>query len=256
MPTVGDNLKRWTQYDWEQRGDEWSEVWGGSDALWWGALRPRLLAFLPVPSILEIAPGYGRFTHYLKDLCQHLVVIDLTERCIAACRERFRGEPNIEYFVNDGKSLALVADDSIDFAFSFDSLVHAEAEVLKAYVEQLARKLTKDGVAFLHHSNVGAFVNPVTGKLPFENKHWRAESMSADLMNRFCAASGLAVVSQEVVNWGCPHLTDCFSLFTGTDSKYAGPRQVVENPRFMDEALQLGSLARLYHRWEKLGLQS
>jgi hypothetical protein len=123
-------------------------------------------------------------------------------------------------------------------------------------VEQLAGKLTNDGVAFLHHSNIGAFVNPVTRKLPFENKHWRAESMSADLMNNFCAASGLAVVAQEVVNWGCPHLTDCFSLFTRTDSKYARPRQIVENPRFMDEALQLGALARLYHRWEKVGLQS
>ncbi|MEK6280890.1 MAG: hypothetical protein AABN95_11100 [Acidobacteriota bacterium] len=28
---------------------------------------PRIHPFIPVGTILEIAPGYGRWTHYLKD---------------------------------------------------------------------------------------------------------------------------------------------------------------------------------------------
>ena len=51
----------------------------------------------------------------------------------------------------------MVADRSVDFAFSFDSLVHADAEVLDAYAAELARTLAPDGVAFIHHSNLGAY---------------------------------------------------------------------------------------------------
>jgi hypothetical protein len=49
----------------------------------------------------------------------------------------------------------MIADRSIDLALSFDSLVHAEADVLSSYLAQLATKLRSDGVAFIHHSNFG-----------------------------------------------------------------------------------------------------
>ena len=65
--------------------------------------------------------------------------------------------PHISYHVNDGKSLAMVPDESVNFAFSFDSLVHADLDVLRAYLVELRNKLSPDGVAFLHHSNIGAY---------------------------------------------------------------------------------------------------
>jgi hypothetical protein len=51
----------------------------------------------------------------------------------------------------------MVPDDSIDFVFSFDSLVHAEADVMQAYLNQLVRKLKLNGVGFIHHSNIGEY---------------------------------------------------------------------------------------------------
>ena len=94
-------------------------------------------------------------------------MVDLTERCIEACKERFSADSHITYYVNDGKSLAMIPDDSVDFVFSFDALVHVEADVIKAYLSQLALQLKPDGVGFIHHSNIGAYVNRSTGKLPF-----------------------------------------------------------------------------------------
>jgi SAM-dependent methyltransferase len=162
MPEVDENLANWSAgWDWSQAGDEWSAWWGGTPALWHGALLPRIHAFVPAATILEIAPGYGRWTQYLKDLAERLVIVDLTERCIEGCRQRFADATNIEYHVNDGRSLDMVEDNSIDFAFSFDSLVHAEADVLAAYLAQLARKLKPNGVGFIHHSNIGAY-GPLT----------------------------------------------------------------------------------------------
>src|SRR3954463_5279292 len=158
MPDVDENLANWsTDWDWSQRGDEWSRWWGGTPALWHAAILPRIHSFVPTGTILEIAPGFGRWTQYLKDLADRLVIVDLTDECIAACRERFADSANIDYHVNDGRSLEMVEDGSVDFVFSFDSLVHVEDDVLTAYLNQLAAKLKPDGVGFFHHSNLGMY---------------------------------------------------------------------------------------------------
>ena len=61
----------------------------------------------------------------MKNLCDSLIIVDLAESCIEACKTRFQSEENFQYFVNDGKSLEMINDSSVDFIFSFDSLVHA-----------------------------------------------------------------------------------------------------------------------------------
>ena len=43
--------------------------------------------------------------------------------------------------VNDGRSLLEVGNQSIDFAFSFDPLVHSDQSVLETYRSELARVL-------------------------------------------------------------------------------------------------------------------
>ena len=246
MPSVDENTGHWAAYDWKAGGDEWSEVWGGAAFEWWGALFPRLHGLLPAGTVLEIAPGYGRWTQFLAPMSRALVVVDVTEKCIAACRERFAGYRHIEYHVNDGRSLPPLADRSIDFAFSFDSLVHVEADVLESYVAQLAPKLAPDGVGFFHHSNVGAFADPSTGTLSIPNDHWRATTVSAAGFEEMCRRAGLVCIAQELVNWGGPHLTDCLSVFTPQGSSRAGLRLRSSNPEFMAEAAALKRLSKTW----------
>jgi hypothetical protein len=180
--------------------------------------------------------------------------VDVSPKCIAACRRRFADDNGIRYHVNDGQSLAMVADESVDFAFSFDSLVHVEAPVLGGYLEQLARKLAPSGVAFLHHSNIGAFVNPATGELTdnLVNRHWRAESVSGELVRQVCERSALVCLSQEIVNWGGSDLTDAISVVTRNGSKWGCNTVVRHNGDFMREAEYLAGLASLYD-WGGLG---
>jgi 2-polyprenyl-3-methyl-5-hydroxy-6-metoxy-1,4-benzoquinol methylase len=246
MPSIAENQKAWgSQYEWSQGGDEWSAVWGGSSFLWWGTLFPRLHAYLPTGTILEIAPGFGRCTQFLANYCKKLVVVDLNERCIDACRKRFVELEHIEYHVNDGKSLEMVEDRTIDFAFSYDSLVHAEADVLEAYVHGLGRKLSPNGIAFLHHSNLGTLRGP-GGEVTIQNSHWRATTMSAWLLVKYCADADLTCMAQELIGWGSPDLTDCFSLVTPAGSRWSCDRRVRQNPGFMAEAANLASTAHLY----------
>src|SRR5688572_2132020 len=105
MPTANENKRLWEHdFQWTYEGDEWSESWGGPTMQWYGSILPRIHDFVPTGQILEIACGYGRWTQYLKELCQELTVVDLAERCVEACKTRFADSTNITYYVNDGKS--------------------------------------------------------------------------------------------------------------------------------------------------------
>ena len=221
---------------------------GRLDAQWHGSLLPRIRRFLPAGTILEIAPGYGRWTHFLRDHCDRLVVVDLAESCIDACKERFAGDERIEYHVNDGRSLDMIDDATIDFAFSFDSLVHVETDVIVDYFRGLAKKLTPGGAGFFHHANAGAYASlRLQKRLPrrvgdrlvatgvVEYDHMRALGVRAEDVRRGCEAAGLVCISQELVNWQTKRLIDCFTTFTTAASAWAGPTKVVRNTRFMEE---------------------
>ncbi len=249
MPSLDWNKAVWDgEYDWDQQGDEWSGAWGGAGMQWQFMLLPRIQAFLPAATILEIAPGFGRWTRHLKDHCQKLIAVDFAEKCIERCRERFRGVSHIEYHVNDGRSLPMVADRSVDFAFSFDSLVHVDFAVVETYIGELGRVLAPNGAAVLHHSNLGEYLPQVRDKFETEKKwHHRGTDVTAAKVEAAAVAAGLQCCGQELVNWGItPELTDGVSLFARPGSLFARPNRVVRNPEFMADAARIRRLGEVY----------
>jgi SAM-dependent methyltransferase len=267
MPTSEGNKRLWDgEYNWTNRGDEWSAAWGGPSMQWYGAIFPRIKSHVPTNKILEIACGYGRWTEYLKDLCNNLVVIDLSEECIQSCRQRFSECLNIEYHVNDGKSLDMISDSSVDFVFSFDSLVHADESVMKAYLCQFQRILSNDGVAFIHHSNLGEYNNlysrirsvpKLEGLLSQlgileENLHWRDFSVDAKKVETLAEEHGLRCISQEIIPWGTKKLfIDCFSTIIKNNSPADRGNYILKNEKFMQEAQNLWQLSQLYNSLKK-----
>jgi len=268
MPSLDENRSLWDQtYAWPEGGEEWSRLWGSARMQWYGSLLPRISAFVPADTILEIAPGYGRWTAYLKDLCRELIIVDLSENCINRCRQRFADQSHISYFVNDGKSLGMVANGSVDFIFSFDSLVHVEDVVLEAYVAEFAKKLRPNGAAFIHHSNLGEYFRRIKvqsglslapklsellkwlGLYNSENLtgQWRARSMTADKMALFAKDNDLQCVSQELITWESRFaLVDCVSIIAPRGSRWARENRIFRNAGFMAEARNLSDLSRQY----------
>jgi hypothetical protein len=245
MPDLSENAGYWDGgFHWRYGGDEWSDWWGGPRRQWRATLYPRVEQFLPACRLLEIAPGYGRWTTFLRDHCEELIGIDLSAKCVEACRRRFRRDRRLSFHVNDGKSLTAVHDRTVEFAFSFDSLVHVEQDVMDAYLDELARVLSDDGVAFLHHSNMAAYTTEQIGpRIP----HWRSGSVSAESVAQTATGVGLNCFRHELVTWGTDHqfLSDSFTWIARTDSKHDRPRKVLENTTFMEEAHQ----ARPRIRW-------
>jgi len=258
MPSVEENKATWGgSYEWAEDGDEWSAAWGDADTQWHCTVLPRIRRFVPASRILEIAPGHGRWSGYLISLSDHYIGIDLAADAIDACKRRFASVPSAEFHVNDGRSLAAVPDGSVDFAFSFDSLVHVEDDVIGAYLKELAQKLTPDGVAFLHHSNLGeharavAFgerLGDVLRRGPSTGwTHWRAQSMTASRMVELAGEAGLTCVGQELINWLGSYLIDCISVVARPGSKWHRPNVVVRNPFFMLEAASAARMASVYN---------
>src|SRR5208337_4365594 len=143
MPTVDWNAKTWESYNWPESGDEWSSAWGNSRSQWFSSLYPRLHGFLPATNVLEIAPGFGRWSQFLIPNCQRYVGVDLSHSCVETCRRRFAGASNASFFVNDGYILPEFSD--VSLIFSFDSLVHADLDVFAAYIPQILSRLAPNG---------------------------------------------------------------------------------------------------------------
>ena len=239
------------KYDWKDAGEEWSAPWGTSAAQWSGAILPRIADWIPTGTILEIAPGYGRWTHYLKDCCRQLIIVDRIAECIEACRVRFADEPHIRSYVNDGRSLSMVPDDSVDVVFSFDSFVHTKRGTVEAYLSEFGAKLKIGGKGFIHHSNFGEYANSLRERIPntlakpliktkiLDWSHRRSPDMTADLFRELCDRYGLHCVSQEMINWRGRRLIDCFSRFVRNDPGNQPPTKVIRNLGFMREAAEI-----------------
>ena len=241
MGSLKENKRLWGEsYSWSNRGDEWSAAWGGTHHMWYGTILPRILNFMPTGRMLEIAPGFGRCTQFLKDLCDELIVVDLNKNCIEACKERFASSNNIKYFQNDGLNLGMVKDTSIDFIFSWDSLVHANEEAMRSYIKEFGRILSPNGYGFIHHSNMGFFKNGC------KHSGWRGNDVSGPLFDDICKSYDLALITQEYVNWGkCKNVNDCISLFCRNKPKIK-KSEVFENFSFMEEASRLKKISEMY----------
>jgi ubiquinone/menaquinone biosynthesis C-methylase UbiE len=176
----------WSHYDWAQQGDEWSPLPGWKESITDDVLLKHVRL---TDNILEIGPGAGRWTQILQAMAKHLVVVDISTKCIEECRKRFSTCDNIDYFVNDGMNLDFVQDASIDFIWSWDVFVHIDSPATEKYISEFARVLRKGGCGVVHHPKDGCAYGG-----------WRS-AMTAALFAELIRKYGLAVTSQ-FDSWG------------------------------------------------------
>jgi SAM-dependent methyltransferase len=186
-----DNRERWTHWDWSGGGEEWN-----ASAAWKQALVDDvLMAWIPQDAVvLEIGPGAARWSASLQPRARRLILVDVSERSLALCRERFAAMPNVDYLLSSGNDLRGVAGASIDAIWSFDVFVHVSPLDQAAYLAEIARVLTPGGVAVIHHAdgrNLGIF--------PSRNG-WRSP-MSRNLFATLAGQHGLTLETQ-IDSWG------------------------------------------------------
>jgi len=247
MPTRQWNRDYWNpEGGWTDKGENFADIWGTSEAQWYGTIYPRIHRFVPAETILEIACGYGRGAVFLQNYCERYIGIDLVQQCVDACRERFGPTDRLQFYQNDGLDLSFIPNESVDFVYSWDSLVHAEPAVIRNYLAQLPRILKATGAAFLHHGNLGAY--PFQSWILYKRYIRRAFSLlgltergaqnrdprtTAATVAQEARSCGLVVIQQELVNWKThTALFDCFTTLRRSGNK----GRLITNRDFMREA--------------------
>jgi SAM-dependent methyltransferase len=199
----------WNNEDlWSVDGHEWSKSFGTTEDLWNNEIFDKIKEFRG-KKILEIAPGFGRITQFLSILASELIVVDLNPTCIEKTKSKLKHHV-LAYFVNDGKSIPKVRDNSQDLVFSFDSFVHMHANVTEEYVKEIYRVLKPGGQAFIHHSwfyggNDESFKN-IAGRA----------NMSPEIFKDLVEQNNMIIISQDTIQFepkGLWNGTDCISIF-------------------------------------------
>jgi SAM-dependent methyltransferase len=243
VATLSANKKYYESYDWTSAGEEWSEPWGGTRSMWLASIYPRVGEFLPAKNVVEIGSGHGRVARILHAFATNqLVLFDIVDECVSACEKKFESSSKTICRKTDGNALQGVADNSVDFIFSFYSLVGSDAKVITGYLQEFSRVLSDDGVAFIHHSNAGMYFDPddsTPDKRMLLLAAYRDMSIDAAGVQQIAASHDLFCIKQECINWDITEiLSDCFSTIVRPASKWAREPVLLHNPEFQKEQNQ------------------
>lgn len=150
--SVNQNRLTWNNWNWQQMGEEWTK----SDA-WKNKLADEIIGKL-IPqnsSIIEIGPGGGRWTEYLQKKSTELHLVDISEKCLELCKDRFADKNNITYNLIKDVKFNFTPHNSIDTVFSYDVFVHIDKAQITEYFTEFARVLKPGGKIILHYSKIG-----------------------------------------------------------------------------------------------------
>lgn len=201
------NRTRWgNPENWSER-DQYGYRWDGSVQQTSGSnarfadrfLRPYLDGRYDF-RVLELSPGGGRFTAELIRYASSLDLLDMNQACLDICMERFKYFPiELNTFVNDGRSCAMLSGRDYELIASFDSMVHMHPDIIEGYINQLGALLVDGGIMWLDHSGKGA------------REIGHRTEMTDNLITAIGNRAGLTLVDQKFRN---EH--DCITVFTKT----------------------------------------
>jgi glycosyltransferase involved in cell wall biosynthesis/ubiquinone/menaquinone biosynthesis C-methylase UbiE len=191
--TPASQYRIWENRDWTSYGEERnaSEDWKMSvvDEIMYRNITPG-------GTILEVGPGAGRWSEYLQKIARHLILVDISDRCISICRERFIACQNISYHTTSGSNLEFIPDESVDFIWSFDVFVVINPTDIDNYIREFARILKPGGKAVIHHAH--DFKNAVNRA--HDRRHERS-MMTAGHFAGIIRRYGLTLIKQ-FDSWG------------------------------------------------------
>jgi ubiquinone/menaquinone biosynthesis C-methylase UbiE len=154
---------------------------------------------------LDFACGFGRNTRKLAEHAFKIYAVDVNPAAIEYFQNRFADNPSIIAILTDGHSLPSIADGTLTFIYSFDSVVHFDMDLIREYLLEFRRTMSSGATAFIHHSNLG------TGT--FGTNPAGRGNASAATFKQACEQAGFVIMDQQVINWGEHVNLDCITRF-------------------------------------------
>lgn len=157
--------------------------------------------------VLELGCGHGRHVPFYCNTAKRIVLVDILEKNIEFCRNRFADKGNIEYIVNNGHDFREVADNSVTALFTYDSMVHFELMDIFNYLVETERILINGGMALFEHSN-----NTDDYTIDFATGYSGRNFMSAQIFAYLVNRANLEVVDQKLIDSCGREKLDCLTL--------------------------------------------
>ena len=177
-------------------------------AVFWNTESPFYMRFkqLDLENVIELACGRGRHVPEYINSAEHITLVDILQKNIDICKQRFESESKIDYYCNNGSDLSELTDNTYTSLFTYDSMVHFEMMDIYKYLLETKRVLKKGGRALFHHSNMhddyrGNFTNTIDGR----------NYMSQELFAYLAYRAGLQIIDQQLIDWAKPN-EDCITL--------------------------------------------
>ncbi len=150
--SVNQNRLTWNNWNWSDLGEEWTKSQGWKDKL----VSEIIQKLIPDnSSVIEIGPGGGRWSEFLSSKASKLDLVDISEKCLELCRERFGKNSNVNYNLIKEVKFGFAEDESTDIIFSYDVFVHIDKAQITEYFTEFERVLKNTGKIILHYSKVG-----------------------------------------------------------------------------------------------------
>lgn len=161
---------------------------------------------LNLTNVIELACGRGRHVpKYIKN-AGTITLVDILEKNITYCKERFKNEGNIKYYCNNGFNLEQLESEKYTALFSYDAVVHFELMDIYEYLKDIYRVLVPGGRVLIHHSNYDSDY-----KASFSGTAHGRNFMNKTIFAYLAHRVGFVVLEQQVIDWGIKEL-DCITM--------------------------------------------
>lgn len=177
-------------------------------ARFWEETSPfaQLFEKLDLSNVIELACGRGRHVPKYADRAGNITLVDILDKNIEFCKERFKIFSNIEYLRNNGYNLEALPSNEYTSLFCYDAMVHFEMMDIYEYLKDIYRVLKSGGRALIHHSNFDGDY-----KASFGSATYGRNFMNKQLFAYLAYRIGFVILEQKVIDWDIKDL-DCITL--------------------------------------------
>lgn len=188
-------------YDGAEASKPMDTFWGKDTVFY------KMFEQLDLENVIELAVGRGRHVRMYEPEAKHIVVVDILQKNIDYCMERYKDSKKIDYYCNNGYNLEELNSGEFTALFCYDAMMHFEMMDIYEYLKDIYRVLKPNGMALLHHSN-----NTSNYMVAFNNNTHGRNYMSKDIFAYLSYRAGFDIVDQKVIDWHGVKDLDCVTL--------------------------------------------
>lgn len=152
---------------------------------------------LDISRVIELACGHGRHVEYYFNRAEEITLVDILQKNIDICKQRFGNHEKVKFYKNNGYDLKELNSNYYTALFSYDAIVHFELIDIYSYLKDIYRVLAKGGRALIHHSNYH-----MDYKADFCNAPASRNFMSKECFAYLAHRAGFTILEQKVIDWG------------------------------------------------------